>query len=154
MATPTYTLIDSTVLGSAASSVTFTSIPADYRDLVLVVNNSANTGIVIEAQFNNDTGSNYYGVEMYGDGSSTTSGTRTGSEFDFRILGGFHIVQIMDYSATDKDKTCLQRYNSSSIAGAQALRWDNTAAITEIDLNASSGTFAIGTSFYLYGVAA
>ena len=153
MATPTYELIETTTLTSSASSVTFSSITQDYRDLVLVADNSQNTNIVIEAQFNNDTGTNYYGVEMLGTGSSASSGTRTGGEFDFRILGGFHIVQIMDYSATDKDKTSLQRYNSDSTVGAQALRWDNTAAITEIDLNAAGGSFAVGTTFSLYGIA-
>ena len=37
MAANTYTLISSNVLGSSAASVTFSSIPATYTDLVLRV---------------------------------------------------------------------------------------------------------------------
>jgi hypothetical protein len=37
MPTPTYDLIESTALGSSASSITFSSIPSTYRDLVLVI---------------------------------------------------------------------------------------------------------------------
>ena len=43
MATPTYTLIDSTTLGSSAASVTFSSIPAG-GDLVIVMSGQTTDG--------------------------------------------------------------------------------------------------------------
>jgi len=63
-----------TTLGSAASSITFGSIPATYRDLRIVVSvrsDSVNSPYAqCRLQFNADTGSNYPTVEMTGDGSS------------------------------------------------------------------------------------
>ena len=56
----TYEPIATTTLGSAASSITFSSIPATYTDLrlVLVHTPSASTGNA-QMQFNSDTATNY-----------------------------------------------------------------------------------------------
>ncbi|NBQ97859.1 MAG: hypothetical protein EBU12_06490, partial [Microbacteriaceae bacterium] len=56
----TYSQIASTTLGSAASSVTFSSIAATYTDLVIVVQAAVTAGsIALRMQFNSDTGTNY-----------------------------------------------------------------------------------------------
>lgn len=159
MPTPTYDLIASNVLSSSASSVTFSSIPATYRDLVLVVTGTKTTsgdaGALIE--LNSDTGSNYSYVWAYGTGSSATSYTDTGvgAADVFAIFNNTtpstNIIQFMDYSATDKHKTILSRTNIASgyvVMGAN--RWANTAAINSIKINLS--TFATGTTFYLFGI--
>jgi len=165
MATPTYTLIDSTVLGSAASSVTFSSITQDYRDLVLVMN--AKTTIAsndaTRIQINGDTGSNYFGVMMYGNGSSTgsTSFSSRGYWYVEELTGGpslndsIWIAQFLDYSATDKHKTMLYRWNEASVnVEAGAKRWASTSAITSISLDPEAYDFAAGSTFYLYGIEA
>ena len=157
MATPTYDLIDSQVLSTSAASVTFSSIPATYRDLVLVIDGtSTSTETVNAITFNNDTGSNYSYVWMLGTGSTTSSSSGTTTS----MLGGIltssqsnAILQIMDYSATDKHKTALLRANYSVVMG-RAMRWANTAAINEIDITFVAANAAAGTTIYLYGVAA
>ena len=51
MATPTYTLIDSVTLGSSASSVTFSSIPAG-GDAVLVISGTSSAAASIKVKLN------------------------------------------------------------------------------------------------------
>jgi hypothetical protein len=47
-------------LGSAAASVTFSSIAATYKDLYLVAQTGlSSAGQTVNVQFNNDTGANY-----------------------------------------------------------------------------------------------
>jgi hypothetical protein len=159
----TYTLIDSEVLASAAASVTFTSIPADYRDLILVWDYLGSGGIAsAQIQFNGDTASNYNLVRMTGNGSTTASAAlsaRTAiflSIFDAttteRSLG---LIQVMDYSATDKNKTVLCRANVAS-AGVQATagRWANNSAVSSLTVSTGSNSYAAGSTFYLYGIEA
>lgn len=158
MATPTYTLIDSEVLASAASSVTFDNIPQDYRDLILVHSGLASANTTILGQFNSDTGSNYSTIRMRGDGSSATSFITTGTSFQAGFVGtALNLVQlqIMDYSATDKHKTVLQRSDRADLyTNAVANRWASTSAITAITLDGQGKTFSAGSTFYLYGIVA
>jgi hypothetical protein len=159
MATPTYTLIDSTVLGSAASSVTFSGISATGKgDLVLVVDSSGSNNFADSyVRFNSDTGNNYSAVYMRGNGSTGDSGqtTRAEIQMDAYMLTGQRangILQIMDF-AESKHKTTLGRGNApTSLVYARAGRWANTAAITSIEVRASTGTYDSGSSFYLYQI--
>jgi hypothetical protein len=160
MPTPTYTPLATVTLGSSASSVTFSSIPATYRDLVMVVNGITTTNANLDIRINGDTGSNYPEVLMSGDGSSTYSEatTRTYLRLDYNgfigtTAGHVSIVQFMDYSATDKHKTVLARGNNASNGVvATAGRWTNTAAVTSIAL--INTTFAAGMTVSLYGIVA
>ena len=164
MATQTYRALATTTLGSAASSVTFSSIPATYRDLVLVFQ-----GTVTGSQGNNflyfngdTTGSNYSWIRMLGTGSSTASDTapNDGSKPSVSDVAPTTInqviIQIMDYSATDKHKTRLSRSDqSTSTVIAYASRWANTNAVTSIEYSAGSGTnWSSGSTFSLYGIEA
>jgi hypothetical protein len=162
MPTPTYTALATITLASTASSVTFGSIPTTYRDLVVVFSFKATAATEPRIRFNGDTGSNYSFVQLGGNGSSTLSntGTTTGgwitpnsalstSNFDTTI------IQIMDSSATDKQKTYLSRFSpDANYVNALAVRWANTSAITSINAYTTSNAFAIGSTFSLYGVIA
>jgi hypothetical protein len=159
----TYTQISSITLAAASSSVTFSSIPQNFRDLVLVV-----SGAVTGSQGNNwlflngDTSqSNYSFVRMLGDGSSTSSGVNQSgvngaAVSDMVSSQNQAIVQIMDYSTTDKHKTRLSRSDQpSSTAIAYASRWTNTAAVTSlIFAGGNGGNLASGTTVTLYGIEA
>jgi len=153
MPTSTYTALATVTLGGTASSVTFSSIPATYRDLILVGTGTI-SGAVGSIRFNADTGSNYTRVGMLGNGSSTSSFADTSAEVFLNNSPMTGILQIMDYSATDKHKTYLHRdNNASSLVVAQAGRWANTAAITTVGIVAVGGTFSAGVTFALYGIA-
>jgi len=147
MATPTYTLIDSEVLASSASSVEFTSISQDFRDLVLVA--EANTSVLL--RLNSDSGANYSMVYMFGNGSVALSDASTGlTEVN---LGTNSIAQIFDFSASDKHKIVLNRNSPSAFVEARAARWSDTSAVTSLLLTGSV-SFTSGSSFYLYGIEA
>ena len=157
MATPTYTAIASITLGSSASSVTFSSIPQDYRDLVLVVSGQISANSSIDVDINGDgTNANYSGVFAYGNGSSASSGTYSENVVGYlssSVQASF-IAQFMDYSATDKHKTILSRSSTTSdFAIMTALRWTNTSAITSLEIYRSAATLATGTTLALYGIA-
>ena len=160
MPTSTYVALATTTLASASSSVTFSSIPADYRDLVLVASGATTTSdTVILTTFNNDVTDTYSYVQMYGEASYGSDSNTL--EHIFTIFGGTGSVgnvvfNIMDYSATDKHKTVLTRENNLGISwtGARATRWPQTTAISEIDLTPRSGNFAIGTTISLFGIEA
>jgi hypothetical protein len=159
--TPTYTALATVTLGSSAASVTFSSIPATYRDLRLIIAGTTSGGVNTALRFNSDSGSNYFGVFMLGNGSTTASGSFGGAS-TFAYFGALWTTQgntyadIMDYSATDKHKTLISRYsNAANEAGAMASRWANTAAITTVQvITTSAATYAAGTTFSLYGVIA
>jgi hypothetical protein len=70
---PTYEPIATTTLGTAAASITFSSIPATYTDLRLVVVAKAVSASTLDVRFNNDSGTNYSKTEISGDGSSAVS---------------------------------------------------------------------------------
>jgi hypothetical protein len=163
MPTPTYTPLANITLGSTATTVTFTSISQSYRDLVLVVSGKSTISENPTFRFNADTGSNYPMVNMYGNGSSATSASTNSTRFFVGYGVTFNnsdisnaVINVMDYSATDKHKSVLVRDNNSSVATeAQAGRWASTSAVNSISLFFNFGaSWQVGTSFALYGIAA
>lgn len=161
MATPTYDLLDSVTLASSAASVSFSSISQDYRDLILICDASHTEDVTksLIVRFNGDTGSNYSYVLM-DTGPSSYGGTGTNflvGQTTASTTKSMTILQMMDYSATDKHKSGLNRLNrptgAAAIIEASAVRWANTSAITAIDI-ISTGTIATGSTFYLYGISA
>jgi hypothetical protein len=161
----TYTPLATQTLGSAAASVTFSSISGAYTDLVLVVNQQATSSNNHGIQFNGDTGFNYSTTLLLGDGSSASSERKTtggggAQAFIFTNNGGStaistSIIQIMNYSNTTTYKTLLSRWaQANSITAAAVGLWQNTAAITSVTYVASAGNISAGSIFTLYGIAA
>lgn len=159
MATNTYTALATTTLSGSASSVTFGSISGSYRDLIVVANidNSTNTELFIE--FNGDSSTSYYSTRMQGNGTTFGYNNHTGPAM--RLVGNGDImtdfsfvavIQLNDYSATDKHKPVLSRTNSSNGVDACLGRWANTSAITSIRLIPNSGTFEASSTFSLFGI--
>jgi hypothetical protein len=155
MPTATYiALANYTVTGSAVNSVTFSSIPATYRDLVLVFSGALSADSPVYLTYNADT-NGYTRISMSGDGSAASS--NSGSDGRVVELGDTQsnfIAHIMDYSATDKHKTVLTRSNDASrITYAGASRWASTNAITSILIDPDTTTqIAVGSTLSLYGI--
>jgi hypothetical protein len=160
MPTATYKALANVTLASAGSTVTFSSIPSTYRDLILVVVTSG-TAITSSGlprmRFNADSGSNYQEVWMQGVATSFQSGTGTGTYIAFSSNAFLHsIIQIMDYAVTDKNKVVLTKWteNNTGLVQMRASRWASTSAITTITCDTSAGNYPIGSTFSLYGVIA
>jgi hypothetical protein len=153
----TYEPIATQTLGSDAASVTFSSIPSTYTDLVLVSNYRLNTGDnFLILRFNSDTGSNYSFTNLYGEGTAPAS-DRSSNQTSARIAfygsaQSNSIVNIMNYSNTTTNKTAVSRDNTNTYVVARANLWRNTSAITSITILTASPNITSGSTFTLYGV--
>ena len=164
MPTPQYTALATITLGSSAATVTFSSIPATYRDLRLVMMGTISAGSDnVYCQVNALTGASMYNrVVMSGDGASATSSTDSDSSGSrFTLYSAWNVTEIanttvdfLDYAATDKHKSMLSRGNRAGTGTeAMAHRVASTAAITSLKLTLYAGaSFAAGSTFCLYGV--
>jgi hypothetical protein len=166
MPTTTYTALATwTATNSSSTSVDFQNIPATMRDLIFIVDSKSSdsgTERSLFYRFNNDTtGANYSGVDAYASNGSIVSSTfnaipdiiympRSGDPF------GLGLLQIFDYSATDKHKTALRRFNTTgsptNLIGMGSHRWANTAAISRVTFYTTSGAIAQGSTISLFGV--
>jgi hypothetical protein len=164
MPTPTYTPLANLTLGAAASSVTFSSIPATYRDLIcVVVPKSSTTGDTLLMRFNGDQNNHYSNQFMRGNGSTASAVSNTTSTgfglcstaLNRNTTGLQTISNIMDYSVNNKHKTAITRASNGS-TGVDAIvgRWPNTAIVTSITILPTTGTITAGSTFALYGVIA
>jgi hypothetical protein len=155
MPTQTYTPLATVTLATSASSVTFSSIPATYRDLVLVADVIGTGTATASLVLNTDaTTANYNRQVLLGDGSTTQQGAfNSNAAFAINTSGRtVAIFQVQDSSATDKHKTTLYRTtdpDADTMMGA--MRWSNTAAVTSVGLS-TGGSFATGSRFDLYGI--
>lgn len=157
-----WTPLANITLGTAAPSVTFSSIAGTYRDLRVVISGSVGSANAFY-RFNNDDSSTYLWDTMEGNGSSVSSawnGNAFGSFANNYIVwyssnNTLVTMDILDYSATDKHKTVITRANRYDNAlNAVICRWPSTAAITSIKLDGNGNNWAIGSTFALYGVSA
>jgi len=172
MPTPTYSPIVTQTLSSDTTSITFSSIPSTYVDLVLVMSaQSTRTDYDSPAwlQFNSDTGTNYSYTYIYSGSVGTigVGGSRVAN--DTGITVGYIaaasgssqfspvITNIQSYGNASIYKGCISRGNEAITSGtfygvsAFAGLWRNTAAINTIKINTITG-FKSGSSFTLYGI--
>lgn len=168
----TYEKIASNTLGSAAASVTFSSIPATYTDLVLVVNGGVSNsgGYSMVVVVNSDTSgsyANYSETTMAGQGTTASSSRFSGGTskpifINYQIgfstaVDGMAKLNFMNYSNTTTKKTVLIR-GDRGIYGVEAAvaLWSSTAAITTLEISAQSGggNLITGSTFNLYGIKA
>jgi len=155
MPTPTYVPLANITVSIAAASVSFASIPASFRDLILVSTPVHATSAGLRLTINGSTADGSY-VVMYGLGAGTF-GSGTGSV----VLAGTsdsspsaNILHAMDYSATDKHKTFLLRSDRAEAGTlAYAQRWAQTAAITSLAIVPETGLIGAGSTFALYAIA-
>jgi hypothetical protein len=162
MPTPTYTPLANITLGSAASSITFGSIPATYKDLICVVAAKGSTTLQGRIRLNGDTGTNYSYQRMSGNGSTTSaveSASNT-SAFVSAIAQATTTsdlqmnISFLSYSG-GRHKIILNRAgNAANGTDAIVNRWINGSAITSIQILTSTGNWAAGSTFALYGVVA
>jgi hypothetical protein len=159
----TYTPIATQTLGSAASSVIFSSIPQGYTDLVLVMSTTISSGSAnLRFRLNSDTGNNYSVTWLYQQSNTTYSNRSSNISAGYCDYNNANVSEIsnqllnfINYSNSFTFKTVLGRANRASV-GADALvnLWRNTSAITSIQIfPESSLNFSSGSTFTLYGIA-
>jgi hypothetical protein len=160
----TYEKIATTTLGSAGT-VTFSSIPGTYTDIVLIssAKNSSRAGGTYQIVINSDTASNYSATYMQGTGAGANSGRFTNNTVAYTSRSSDPsgseyapgIVHFMNYSNTTTYKTLLSRGNEASATTIAFVNlWRSTSAITSISINSGNANFNSGSTFTLYGIKA
>ena len=161
----TYVLIASNTVGSGgAASVTFSSIPQTYTDLLVKFsgkdNSSSTGGNIIYLTFNG-TGTTYTDKLLFGNGSSASSGSYAGMVGEVNTSAttantfSNAEIYIPNYTSSNQKSFSTDGVteNNATLAYAtlDAGLWNGTGAITSITLNSGS-TLQQYSTFYLYGI--
>jgi hypothetical protein len=166
----TYEPIATTTLGTASTTITFSSIPATYTDLklILVVNGSSGGSFSPQLRFNGSSGGTEYSDLFINTDGTTGSSASNGSSAKIALAAGgsisstipsFFEVDIFSYASSSVFKSVLGSYSNdrsgSGFSARKAAVRRNVAAITSLELNTDAvGSFAIGTTATLYGIKA
>jgi len=165
-------LIAKNVLTSTATDIDFTSIPATYDDLWLLVSaRTDNAGQIYGSKRirvgngSIDTGNNYSWRYLEGNGASATSGATSNTSFLF--TGGatgatatantfssmeLYIPNYAGSANKSMSLTMVQETNgSTAYMEAVAGIWSSGSAITHLRIYTLEN-FVSGTSAYLYGI--
>jgi len=164
-------LISSQTLTSSSLSVTFSSIPSTYTDLNIrcSLRNTTvgNTVSDFWLKINGLTGSIYSRTQLNADGTnsgSTRTANTTVDNFENMMNGGSSTsntfsnvdIYIPSYAATQNKPHSvfgvMENNATTAYLGVQSNLISNTAAITSIVFTPGSDSFAIGSTFYLYGI--
>jgi len=166
-----WALIADSTLGADAASITFSSIPATYKHLRLVLSGRSTLGSVdnLTVQFNADTGANYDTQYLYGNHATIAAAGVAGSSIPYAgVIPGTNVVRgsmqavvdmiIPNYLGTTFEKVCFvcSGFSDSTVTNNyfwnSVTNWRNTAAITEVKLiTHSSSNWKAGTRATLYG---
>lgn len=166
----TYTLISSSTLTSTTATVTFSSIPATYTDLVLRWSGRGATGVGNNCDVQlNGVATNYSRTYLLGNGATaSSSGSGGASETTMDMRAGYNPSDATA-NTFNNGEIYLPNYQSSTYKpvgsfnvtennattayiGANANLSQITSAITSILIKPASGSWASGSSFYLYGI--
>lgn len=168
MPTPTYVALAKTVLTGTQASVTLSSIPSTYTDLLLVVSarsTFAAAGDWLLIQFNSQT-TGYSNRYLYGDGSTAQSNNSTYNIMARNVLPGstatsntFSNVEIYlpNYAGSTNKVASVSGVSENNNATAAYIYAgaglsSNTASTGSILIDCDNGDFASGSRFDLYGI--
>ncbi len=163
----TYEPITTTTLGSTQASITMNSF-SGYTDLKLIVTAKTSDGSgFFQILPNNNTGSNYSFTYLTGNGTTATSNRNSNSSVGIQVncstssqdVNAYPLsFDFMNYANTTTAKTVLARSGGTLVglveAGVWLYRSPSNAAITSLVIKANTTTFAIGSTFTLYGIKA
>lgn len=165
--TVTYDCIATTTTSGNATTITFSSIPSTYTDLILIYNGGLSGFDFLYSRYNGDTGSNYSGSALFGQGTSV-GGHRYSSQTYNNLIGwgigqgtaltSIGAIHFLDYANTTKFKSIMARNANPESGGGNSNEvhlWRSTSAINSISLTGvNSRTMTNGSTFALYGVKA
>jgi hypothetical protein len=168
----TYTIISSTVLATTAASITFSSIPATYTDLVIRYSARCDRAGVNSQNFymqiNNTSFISDYSFTKITGVSTTAASSRNSNDGAFypdevnaavSTANTFNNgeVYIPNYALTRNKSISTFSVLENDSAGsnylvASANLYSLTTAVSSIIFSLPTGNFISGTSFYLYGI--
>jgi hypothetical protein len=163
--TNSYESIATVTVGTAVSSISFSSIPSTYKHLQIRAFARSSVQARLRMQLNGDTGNNYAVHFLMGDGAtasaaaaaSTNQFGMASSQADANIFC-VNVIDLLDYSNTNKYKTArILEGNDKNASGGEVALWSglwmNTAAISSATMYFdSSANIAQYSHFALYGI--
>jgi hypothetical protein len=167
MPTPTYESIQSTIVPSDITTVTLSSIPNTYTDLVLVIQpgNSTSSGAAIRHRINGNAGSLYSSFfidGLTGNAIAARATDQTQMDLGWRLgvpttgLDTMYVINYQSYTNTNIPKSVLHRGGGPSQAVDICMGvWRDNSAINSLSFTIgqpSSGNFVAGSTFTLYGI--
>jgi hypothetical protein len=159
----TYEPIATTTLGTAANSITFSSIASTYTDLVIVFTATCATAGTTGQMLLNGATSGYSATFLRGTTAAAASNAFT-SDSSLTVLyqalsstnTSFARINIFNYAGSTFKSILVedaQDYNGSGQVMRSVGLYQSTSAITSITLRASSGNnLAVGTAATIYGI--
>jgi hypothetical protein len=158
--------IATTTLGSAASSIDFTSIGSGYTDLrvVLVLASQSVSSGGPRLTFNNQGSGLYSVTNLNGDGSSAASARSSNQDSigfvqaaaPSTTLPSLFTIDVFSYAGSTFKTSLLTVANDKNGSGSVELNvglFRSTTAISSLKLEVLSGyTWAAGTIATLYGI--
>ena len=162
----TYELIASNTLGSAAASVTFSSIPATYTDLVVRWSaRKDNTNVLLRVRFNSDATTLYSTTFIQGDAASPISAqaddenqwsSRVEISTDSADTFSSSEIYIPNYAGSQNKVgsqfDATENNSSTAYLRVAANLYRSTSAISSIVIDSTTGNLVADSSFFLYGI--
>jgi hypothetical protein len=163
----TYEPLTSTTLTSTAESINFTGISNSWTDLrvVLIWKPSTSSSMNPFFRLNNDSTALYSDTYLTGNGTAASSSKDTASSAWFvnqvinpsTSIFTFTTVDYFSYAGSTFKTALINTsadFNGSGYTQPQVGLYRSTTAITQVNIVASSDSFAIGTTATLYGIKA
>jgi hypothetical protein len=154
-------------LTSAAASITFSSIPATFTDLYLLVSPREATSAFTETNMFvslNSSTSDFTARHLFGNGSSVDSNTAArvlatvnGSPSTANTFGNVAVYFPNYAGSTAKSFSADGVMENNATLGYQRISahlWDDTSAITSITITLGNANFVADSSATLYGITA
>jgi hypothetical protein len=163
-----FVLLEHQELSAAASEIVFDTISQVYKHLYIIHSTGGPTDFgdaTLTLQFNGDTGANYFFIRR-GWSNTPTETTSTSSTATAMHVGdegrlapsrfGAGYILIPDYTNTIKQQSVRAgSFNIASITFSNNVYggvWKDTAAITDLKFEITSGDFIAGSIISLYGI--
>lgn len=149
MATQTFIPLATTTV-TADSQITFQNIPNTYAHLFMSIQGAASTQSNMWLRLNNDATSNYKVFRYYAIGSrGSDSNTSTGMELGNTYTNQGNItIDLFDYADIYNHKFAIIRNTFRTTIFMQADRWQDTSAVSRLDVVPVTGTFTGTISLY------
>lgn len=161
MPTPTYEPIASVTLGSNTSTVSFNSIPQNYKHLVISLatwNTDASQAFWMK--FNNSSSAHVVS-HVIGAGGSRNTMFQDNSSFRMlynSIVPAWNndtcsfVIHINDYANTSKSPNFIAQYRLNFQSGMVTGTMADYAAVSTITFSTGGGSFVAGGTFNLWGL--
>lgn len=162
----TYTQIGTTTVSAGgASTITFSSIPATYTDLIIKLSGRTTQAVIadnVTISFNGSTANFQTGTVIYGDGGGTGgfaptrwAGSQEGNNGPSGTFASIDIY-IAGYATANTKPFRADAVTENNVTTAYAYcgcgQWTSSSAINSITLTPNAGNFMQFTTATLYGI--